>query len=221
MASDITAITVYYKRKEYIKRYLSTFLSLFPDIAVIVVDNSPRDDECARKLYDMWQEKKIELLVNHGNLGHGKSLYLAMDLIKTKYVLIFDSDVEFINTNLIKDMMNLMDEEKYGIGYTTWAWPNGGSAAPYYTHLPRPSGAIKYLHPVCALLSVKTYYKFPPFEYSKYEGGAPMIAAMRKINELGLEDNLLTHLPRSGYTRCKYWNHLSGGTRILINQERK
>jgi len=217
MDYDIIGITVFCKNTDYIPICLGSFRGYY-DIPLIIIDNS-ENDQCTKGLIKYNKEdNKSRLIINEKNLGHGAGLIQGIKYVDTRYVLIFDSDVKFINKNLIPDMLSLMDEDKYGIGFTMWTLKCGGTASPWKIDESRPKDAIKYLHPFCALLSMKMYKKYPPFNQKR---SAPTIDAMVAINNEGLENKLIIHLPGSSYKNCKYWQHTSGASRIIINKIKK
>lgn len=202
MDFDVTGLTVYYRTDI---KYIESFKKIYSDVPLIIVDNSA-DERYAEIL----KRINADIIVNEKNLGHSGGLSGGIKKVKTKYVLIFDSDVEFINYDLIPDMLKLIGNN-YGVGFTVWL-KNG------LTLSKKENGAIRYLHPFCALISIEMYNKFVPFpiynKANKYHG-APMLDPIVSLNN----DNLLVHLPDSQYTKCKYWNHVSGATRIFIKHE--
>lgn len=223
MDYDVTGITTFCMNDKFIKSSLNTFRGLYPKIQVVVVDNSPSDHVCAKMLKSMYENSEIDLIANGENLGHGKGLTQAMERVKTKYVLVFDSDVEFININLLPDMFSLMAHDTYGVGFVMWLGYDGSGVHPWRIQSPRQKGAMKYLHPFCALLSIEQYKKFKPFDtYVPKRNrvhGAPMTSPMQSIHDSG-KDYVIKYLPDSRYTKCKYWNHTSGGVRMIL-RERK
>jgi len=221
MEYDVTGITTFCMNDKFVNISLGSFFCLYPQTHVVVVDNSEKDHLCAKLLRDLSDDGAIELIANNTNLGHGKGLLQGMERVKTKYALIFDSDVYFKNGDLIPDMINLMDKDAYGVGFVMWHGNMGQTVRPHIITEPRPKDAMKYLHPFCMLLSVEQYKKWPEFDSFIYERnkthGAPMMTPMRSIYDAGKED-IIKHLPKTHYVRCKYWNHTSGGSRMALRE---
>jgi GT2 family glycosyltransferase len=218
---EISAITTFCMNEEYIKKSLATFLDTYPEIIPIVVDNSDEGSSCDRILNNLWAYGQIRLISNGNNLGHGYGLTQGMEKVKTKYVLIFDSDVIFFNRDLIPDMMAMMDSDTYGVGFVMWLGIDGDPVRPHHIHEERPKNSMKYLHPFCALISVEQYKQYKPFDtfvvkHNKTHG-SPMLSAMRSIYNAG-DEYKIKKLPDSSYTKCKYWNHMSGGARIVLRK---
>jgi len=219
MAFDITGITTFCRNDEYVDICLGTLTDLYPWLRVIVVDNSPLDHVCAEKLRDIERQGKIELIANGKNLGHGPGLALALEEVKTSFVLMFDSDVEFINKDLLQDMMRQMGNGTYGTGFVMWHGVDGCPRRPFNLHEERPPNSLKYLHPFCALISMHEYKNYAPIdtfiESHNIAHGSPMTSPMEDIHRRGHEYKIKL-LPGSHYTRSEYWNHTSGAVRIIL-----
>ena len=222
MEFDITGITTFCMNDKYVHSSLDTLKGLYPTIPIVVTDNSYPGHICTKLLQDVADTGKIELIVNGENKGNGQGLTQALERVKTKYVLMFDSDVEFINIDLLRDMFALMDKDRYGVGFVMWHGINGETARPLHLHEERPKESMKYLHPFCALVSMENYGLYTPISTYTSPGknkahGAPMMGPMRNIYDTGNE-HAVKFLPESAYVRCKYWNHTSGGARIALRE---
>jgi len=221
MEYDVTAVTVFCMNDEYIKICLSSFMDLYPKVRTIVVDNSSPDHACANILRNLWSYGQITLIENGENLGHGTGLIQGIEKVKTKYVLLFDSDVHFKTDELLPDMLALMDEDTYGVGYTMWHGYGGRHVRPHSVHEPQPEGSMRFMHPVCALISMEQYVKWPPIDSlcaggSKHHG-APTSSIMEAIDKAKM-GHIIKHLPESAYVDCKYWHHTSGGVRLALRK---
>ena len=220
MEFDVTGITTFCMNDKYVQSSLGTLKGLYPNIPIVVADNSWKGDNCTRLLIDMADTGAIELIVNGDNLGHGRGLTQCLEKVKTKYVLMFDSDVEFINIDLLPDMFALMDDNTYGVGFVMWHGYNGETMRPCHLQEERPENSIKYLHPFCSLISMEKYGLYAPLDIMTEKNkahGAPMMSPMRDIYDAGKE-HIIKILPESTYTKCKYWNHTSGGARIVLRK---
>ncbi len=87
---DVTAITVAYNTPTLIRKAITSMRWHYPDIAIIIVDGSPKDSECHHvvdELAKIFHGIKV-VHANH-NIGHGPGMDAAILLSKTKYVLLF------------------------------------------------------------------------------------------------------------------------------------
>jgi len=118
-------------------------------------------------------------------------------------------------------MLSLMDKGTYGVGFVMWHGYNGNTSRPHKLSEERPEGAMKYLHPFCALISMEKYGLYAPLDgwiiKSNKPHGSPMMSPMRSIYEAGKE-HMVKLLPESAYVKCKYWHHTSGGARLILRE---
>ena len=210
--NNVTALTVFYKTPTLIHVSLDSFRRYYPEMQLVVVNNSPKDDVCTRHLIDFLKDDENCTFIQLGmNYGHGPGLNRGMKHIKTSYVYIFDSDVEIIREGFIEEMMEFMDEETYGVGFTRLTTRGGQNKDKGDL---KDSDTLKYLHPLACLISVKQYYKFPKF----YSGGAPFNRTMGAIKDTGEYDKLIKHFPvialgHTGSMKPNYIKHHGGSTR--------
>jgi hypothetical protein len=172
--------------------------SFHPDMNIIIVDGSNRIDPCF--LYVKSLTSKITTVESCGfNIGHGKGMDLGIRKVKTKYTLVFDSDIIMLKSPL-GQMLSLIQEDTYGVGYIELTGSDGFEYGAHPHHkLETPT---KYLHPYFALLQTSEYFKFAPFVHH----GAPCYRAMNDIKLRGLSDKILIAFPGLGHTSGKGWN---------------
>lgn len=209
---DITAVSVVCNTPDLVRRMYEAFRRFHSIMKIILIDNSDKGNACQKYLNNICCENTIVYRFNK-NLGHGRGLNYAMSRINTPYALIMDSDTEILK-NPVKEMLNLMTEGVYGVGWITEVGKDGYDFGTWaYQKVP-----VKYLHPYFCLLSVEEFYKCPPFVHH----GAPFYKTM-----LYLHNNRLTHklVDFSGLTgapgMCINWDedfseyvrHDFGGTR--------
>lgn len=206
---SITALTVFYKTAHLVDLSLKAFRKFYPKVKLIVVNNSPEDDECTTALIEFAKEDKNTLIIQlDKNYGHGPGLNRGMEYVKTPYVYIFDSDTEMIKDNMLENMLSEMDSHTYGIGFTRLT-SRGGSHRDKGT-LDDPE-VMRYMHPLACVISMHQYKKFPKFS----SGGAPFNKAMSAIKDTGIESLLIKHFPVivGGRLHANYVRHHSGYTR--------
>jgi hypothetical protein len=164
---DITAICVCSNTVSLIRDVTASFRQFHPDMKFIIVDGSDKFDACyffAQKL----QDKNTEVVSCGQNIGHGRGMDLGIKKVKTKYALIFDSDILFLKSP-VAEMLSMMNEDTYGIGHTCIY--NG----------------VKYLSPVFQLINVAHYLQLPPYVHH----GVPCIKTMEELHRRGLNNTIL------------------------------
>ena len=208
---NITALTVFYKTTHLVDISLKALRVFYPDIKLIVVNNSPEDDECTTALVEFAKEDKKTLIVQlDKNYGHGPGLNRGMEYVETPFVYIFDSDSEIIKEGMLENMVNVIDSHTYGTGFTRitslgGSHRDGGS-------LDDPD-VMTYLHPLACVISMHQYNKFPKFT----SGGAPFNRACSAIKDTGNAEMLIKFFPvikgARGAGAANYIRHHNGQTR--------
>lgn len=199
MIDQITAISVSYKHKKLIETSVNSIKKFYPDLKFIIVENSEPNSECRNFVQNVLsKDKNISCIYSGSNIGHGRGMHSGINAVKTKYALIFDSDIEMIKPP-IEEMFQLL-KNNYGVGHLLSVDMQGLKT----TSIP----AISYLHPYFCLISVEQYRKFKPF----FHHGAPCLSAMYDLHKQN-KSNLLIK-----FSVSKYIKHDFGGT---SNLERK
>jgi len=194
----ITIIIVSYNTKELLENCIKSIRNHSKSIKIIVIDGSPVESECwfyVKKI----NGNTIRAIRIERNIGHGKGMDFAIDLVETPFFCVVDSDT-IMNKNPLKEMLNLIGEN-YGIGCVVDVNENGVNI----------DKGIKYLHPYFALINKAKYKRFKPF----FHHGAPCLNAMKDLNNKGLS-NTLIDFPVENYI-----HHLGRGTRLLNPKEFK
>ena len=200
----ITGLMVAYRSVDYVKLTVESFRRFYPDLKFVIVNGSPSDDPCT----EYCESKKDEntKVINLGkNFSHGLSLNIGMHHIETEYVYIFDSDVEMKNPNMLEKMINIMEEDTYGIGFINYVDRGGRGIKTAQAGDIRAEGEITYLHPFACIIRMKWYWEFPDFNFS----GAPFILAMNAIQD-SIDNVHVKYFPVKNYVK-----HYSGGTRAF------
>ena len=208
--NSVTGLTVFYKTAHLVELSLEPFRKFYPDTKLIVVNNSPEDDECTIALLKFVEKYKdcTKLIQLDMNYGHGPGLNRGMEYVETPYVYIFDSDTEMIKENMLEDMTSLMNSRTYGVGFTRLT-SLGGSHRDK-GNLDDPE-VMTYLHPLACVISMHQYWKFPKFT----SGGAPFNKAMSAIKDTGIANILIKFFPviLGGRLQANYVKHGGGHTR--------
>jgi GT2 family glycosyltransferase len=214
--SEITGITVCWNVKDLVQGAMESVRKIHPDMKIIIVDGSDPDNECASYVKSLVDENTKVVQFGY-NLGHGKGMHYALQMVDTKYALMFDCDIVLLKSPL-EGMVAMMEEDTFGVGYIELVAMDGHDFGVYPHHaLETPT---KYLHPYFQLLQVKNYFKYTPYVHH----GAPCYKTMNEIKALGLSDMILKEFPGLGHTSGEginwksapreYVKHDVGGTRF-------
>ena len=117
----VTVILTYYKKREYIKKTISSLLKQsYKNYELIFVydDNDIEDLEFLKKLFS--KIKKLKLIINKKNLGVAKSRNLAIKYSKGEYIAFLDSD-DLWKKNKLKDQIEIMKKHNAGITCTSYS----------------------------------------------------------------------------------------------------
>lgn len=188
------------KTKDLIQITLESILRFYPDIPILVVDGDSKDYSTLYLRYMAVKYPHITIWEREGlRSSHGETLHQALrDYVKTKYVLIMDSDVIIERTGMIEGMLKQFEEDEklYATGTLMLVTRKGeacGSPAD-------DTDILRYAHICTSIYHVPTYFTLAPF----IDHGAcacwNMIDAERKGLHIG------------AFPIDKYTTHLSGGS---------
>lgn len=189
---QIAALTVTWKYKEVIERSYTSIRRFHPDMKILVVDGSSIGMPCYNYL-DSLNDSNLRVFHANHNIGHGKGMNLGITLLMSPYILIFDSDIEMVESP-IQAMLDMMEDDTFGVGYTELVAPDGHDYGVFPRH--QKMKPLKYLHPYFQLIQKKEYEKYKPYIHH----GAPCIRTMLDIYNRGLSDKILKEFPDLGHT---------------------
>jgi len=199
MVQEITGITVVHDTKDLIECAYNSVRKFHPDMPIIIVDGSTPDDPCASYVKSLISD--LTTVVSPGyNIGHGSGMCMGIDHVKTKYALVFDSDIEMLKSP-VQAMFEMMEEDTFGVGYIEWKTAFDGhewGSLPHHKN----EGWMPYLHPFFQLINIKNYKKFYPYVHH----GAPCYLTMLDIYKQGLSNKILKEFPGLGHSSGKGWN---------------
>ena len=199
---DITGITVVHNTKDLIERGYNSIRKFHPDMPIIIIDGSDSDDPCATYVHALTSD--ITTVISPGyNIGHGRGMCLGIDNVKTKYALIFDSDIEMLKSP-VEAMLAMMEEDTFGVGEIDEKADFDRFVYGRYGHI---RGWVRYLQPYFQLIDIRNYKKFYPYVHH----GAPCYLTMLDIHKRGLSGKILKAFP--GGISGEYICHYSAGTR--------
>ena len=217
--TDVTAIVVFCCTEELVRPCLDSFRSFYPDIRLIVIDNSRVKEQdhclsCTEGLKEYCKtDSKTELYIMPWNIGHGNGLAYGMLEVRTKYAYIFESDTEHFRAGLIENMVKRVTDHTYGVGrivHCTYA--NSYACSPYnaYNKERKTGRVMKMLWLYSSIIVVKKYFEFPPFDDCGGTCAGPLRKSAQAISDDG---NPLLYVK---YNVDNFVIHHGGGTRISI-----
>jgi len=219
---EVTAISVCSNTKELMERSYNSFRQFYPDMRLIIVDGSDPIDPCYKYVSGLASDNTTVAVYGY-NIGHGRGMDWGINQVKTKYALIFDSDIVFLKSP-VQEMLNLMEADTYGIGYLEKTGLDGFE----YGSKPHHGGQefMYMLHPYFQLLNVARYFDFYPYIHH----GAPCFKAARDIHLKGLTSKIIKEFPGLGHSSGKGWvwtgepreyiEHHPAGTRSIRRKKR-
>jgi hypothetical protein len=168
---------------------------------LLLIDNS-NYDEASEQLFQFAQaDTNTTCIFNTFNMHHGPSMDLGLNVLKTPWVFIMDSDLLIMRSNLVEEMhKTTLDKDNWlAVGNLCYVDERGINLRGADQ---QRSDAIRYCNPKCMLVNRYEYLKHLPCILH----GAPMIHTMKDIKLSG-EEHLLID-----FNWLKYAKHLDGVT---------
>ena len=188
MVENITGIVICCNTKDLIERAYSSVREFHPEMPIIIIDGSDSKNPCAVYLQGLHSEK-TEVISLKQNIGHGKGMCMGIDRVKTKYALIFDSDIEMLKSP-VGQMLEMMEEDTFGVGSICKTGFDGVGYGKNPHH--KKKGWISYLHPHFQLINIRNYRKYHRYVHH----GAPCYLTMVDIHKKGLSEKILKEFPK-------------------------
>lgn len=200
--NDITGIVCSYNTKGLLKESVDSIKKFYPDIDIIFVDSSLKDDPCREYVLEQKNHLIYDELVSHGwGMNYG------IDAVKTKYALIFDSDIEMIKPCLEQMLEQIGDNVSIGDLMMT---DTGGVAQKLDRDKLNGPAVVEYVHPYFMLVNVELLKVYSHFIMH----GAPCINTYIDIQ------NKHMHTVK-GFELKDYVFHKWQGTRTKLKEENK
>jgi hypothetical protein len=195
--NDITTIVVTHNTVSLVREAFESFRKFHPDIQMIIIDGSDPLDECREYVKTLASSVTTVALADY-NIGHGKGMDTAIRMCKTRFALIFDSDI-VMRKSPVQGMLDMMEPDTYGVGYLEKTGFDGYEYGAKAHH--KTQGFMMMMHPYFHLLQIENYYKFYPYVHH----GAPCFKSALDIHNRGLTDKILKSFPGLGHTAGKGW----------------
>jgi hypothetical protein len=194
---NVTFICVVHNTIELFRNCYESVRKFHPEVLFIIVDGSDLNDPCRAYVESLAGPYNM-LMLCPSNLGHGRGMDLAISQVKTKYALIFDSDIIMVKSP-VQEMLDMMEPDTYGVGYLEKTGLDGYEYGAHANH--KNEDFMMMMHPFFHLLQVSEYYKFAPYT----QHGAPCYKAALDIHRRGLSDKIYKVFPGLGHTHGKGW----------------
>ena len=195
---DITAITVTYQTRSLLERAYNSIRKFHPDLQMIIIDGSGAGDECQAYVNSL-ASNVTSVYPHQYNIGHGRGMDFALKICKTKFALIFDSDIVMLKSP-VKKMLAMMEDDTYGVGYLEKTGFDGFEYGAHSFH--KDQGFMYMLHPYFQLLQISEYFKFHRYVHH----GAPCYLAALDIHNKGLTSKIIKEFPGLGHSSGKGWS---------------
>jgi len=203
--NDITALCVVHNTKALFQNAYESFRKWHPEMMIIIIDGSDHNDPC-RKYVESLSSPYTTLVLCKTNIGHGRGMAVGLEMVKTRFALIFDSDIVMLKSP-VSQMLAMMDVDTYGVGGFDYVDTRGFGKNNHSAEW--RAAATKYLHPYFQLINVGIYRQYPPYVHH----GSPCIHTMNEIKRRGLSDRILKEFPGASIYGSEYIQHPTDGTR--------
>lgn len=192
------AVVVSYNTKDLLQKALESVRRFYPDLKIIVVDGSDKDNPCYGYVRGL-NDPNIFTVQPGYNIGHGRGMAMGIAMAETDKVLIFDSDIEMLKPP-IEEMLKLFEPDTFGVGEIV--------DVPQSTYGVKigDGSDVPCLHPYFHIINKKQYFKYLPYIHS----GGPTALTAIDIYRRGLSKKVLKSFPVREYIK-----HDWRGTRDL------
>ena len=168
-----------------------------PEMQIIIIDGSDRNDPCNAYATSLAGHYTTVAICGY-NIGHGKGMDLGIKMCKTRFALIFDSDIVMVKSPL-QDMINMIEEDTLGVGYMEKTGLDGYEYGAKAHH--KTQGFMYMMHPFFHIIQVANYFKYYPYVHH----GAPCFKQALDVHKKGLTDKVYKRFPGLGHTGGKGW----------------
>jgi GT2 family glycosyltransferase len=111
MLSDITIVILNYNGKSYLETFLPSVILNSEGARIVIADNSSTDDSI---VFLEQNYPNLEIVINSQNGGFAKGYNEALNIIKSKYYLLLNSDIEVTKDWLIPLLKSIQNDKIAG-----------------------------------------------------------------------------------------------------------
>jgi glycosyltransferase involved in cell wall biosynthesis len=168
MLSNITVVIVNHKTKDLLQRSVGSTILHYPQIKLLLIDNNSKDASTDYITALAGTVGNVVGIINSYNVGHGPAMHQALHIVKSRYVLMLDTDCEVKDTMFILRMFAyFVDSDVYAVGKLIRVNNRG-------IHTGDVNDEI-YIRPYCMMLDRVKYLHLAPFIHH----GAPCMLNFR------------------------------------------
>lgn len=175
------------KTKRLTQMCLESILSYYPDVDIVVVDDCSNDDSLLYLQYKQLTNPNILLIESKEDslgLGHGNYLHIGIGAVKTRYVLLVDSDVVFFKGGFLEFMEKHFEQSDllYALGVVQkCSYKNNGGMHE------SDDDILLYAHPQFSMYDLNKYKQLNSPFIGVLEGndGNPCIKNMKAAKDIG------------------------------------
>ena len=109
---DITIIIKTFERPRSLHRLLKSIFFYYPDVKVVVADDSADPEKTNREVMGRWPGKDIEYLALPYDVGLSEGRNRALARVKTPYFVLCDDDFVFDRRTNLELMKRQLEEHK-------------------------------------------------------------------------------------------------------------
>lgn len=198
---DCTAVICQYHTPHLIRLCLESLLRFYPDLPILIVDNSDTRLESSSAYCDMMSDtnNNIVTIDRSGINSHGMSMEDGIKLVDTRFAVFLDSDIIVERGGWIEDMLAMFREDGalYATGSVMYVTRRNDACG-------APDGdedAMPYAHPSCSIYDLNKHRRL---EKKFCNHGAPCVYSVKEALSLGY------HI--TPYPIEEYVSHLSGAS---------
>jgi len=149
----VSVVVPFYNRENTIGRTISSVLKqTFEDWELVIVDDGSDDNNLLVRIVNQFDDSRIQVLFQKQNLGGGAARNIGMLAAKGEYIAFLDSDDEWENNKLEKQVEFHKNKSKHLVSYTKSVIHDGVDKNPQE---PLPAQAIEKGEKVADYLFVR------------------------------------------------------------------
>ena len=149
----VSVVIPFYNRENTIGRTISSVLKqTFEDWELVIVDDGSDDNNLLVRIVNQFDDSRIQVLFQKQNLGGGAARNIGMLAAKGEYIAFLDSDDEWENNKLEKQVEFHKNKSKHLVSYTKSVIHDGVDKNPQE---PLPAQAIEKGEKVADYLFVR------------------------------------------------------------------
>lgn len=186
---DVTVLIANYKTYDLTSKCVSTLLTHYPEINLLLIDNGSQDESTAYIQQLSEAHENVTCLINEQNRYHGPAMDQGIRMSSTRYVFTLDSDCEILKRGFLEKMIKeFEDPDLYAIGRLVYMDRYG------YETTTKLHKRTSYVHPYAMLLDKQKYLRLKKFIHH----GSPCLENMKDVRRAGYR---LMNFPLEAFIR--------------------